>query len=145
MDVTLVCLFAYTLTCKQGKKWLKVWQYPYCSPQATLEAAFFDLTFSGSTHHSPLPLFPALPSPLSLHPLHCPYLWSRHPEGICSHLPSTLEVAVLSSFLSILSFAHMTVSQSKFGTSPKSHHVDNVGSSPVHTKIFTGYPWQKYV
>ena len=31
----------------------------------------------------------------------------------------------------------------KFGTSPKSHHVDDVGSSPVCTKIFTGYPRAK--
>ena len=28
----------------------------------------------------------------------------------------------------------------KFGTSPKSHHVDNAGFSPLCTEIFTGYP-----
>ena len=29
---------------------------------------------------------------------------------------------------------------SKFGTSPNSHHVDDMGSSPICTEIFTGYP-----
>ena len=30
-----------------------------------------------------------------------------------------------------------------FGTSPKSHHVDDTGSSPVRAEIFTGYPAAK--
>ena len=30
-----------------------------------------------------------------------------------------------------------------FGTSPKSRHVDDTGSSPVRTKIFIGYPMAK--
>ena len=32
---------------------------------------------------------------------------------------------------------------SKFGTSPKSHHVDDAGSSSVGTEIFTGHPAAK--
>ena len=31
--ISSVCL--YVNACKRGKKWLKVWTYPYCSPQAT--------------------------------------------------------------------------------------------------------------
>ena len=31
----------------------------------------------------------------------------------------------------------------KFGTSPKSHHVDDAGSSPVRAETFTGYPTAK--
>ena len=31
----------------------------------------------------------------------------------------------------------------KFGTSPKSHHVDDAGSSPVCTETCTGYPTAK--
>ena len=31
----------------------------------------------------------------------------------------------------------------KFGTSPKSHHVDDTGSSPVRAETFTGFPTAK--
>ena len=33
---------------------------------------------------------------------------------------------------------------SKFGTSPKSQHVDDAGLSPMRAEIFTGYPTAKY-